>query len=245
MRILESLQSGDLRYLVKDVFEIDSYKSKISRDEDVIVLSFSVVSEDPALDIENFIEMGYPFVLDADVTPGETDDGNYRVFVELERSRHAPAQIFEVVSGIQKLTGLDSMRFRYFKSFKSQLCTIENLEQQIPTTAEEYVQATAQPTAALENFSNFFSQSNANIVESVGNHIVFKTARNSAIALEPVLSGQKNAIYESVTGPLMLSPGDIAEVMYLTKHIGNYNITKINNMFIFENGDYAVALTRV
>ena len=84
--INESLRPNDLRHFVKKVFEIDSYKSKIGNDSDVVVLSFTVGSEDPAKDLENFIEMGYEFVIDADVSSGETDDGTYKVFVELERT---------------------------------------------------------------------------------------------------------------------------------------------------------------
>jgi hypothetical protein len=37
----------------------------------------------------------------------------------------------------------------------------------------------------------------------------------------------------------------MAEVMFLTKMIGNYNITKIGNKFIFENSDSAVILERL
>jgi len=42
----------------------------------------------------------------------------------------------------------------------------------------------------------------------------------------------------------MLEGKDISEVLYLTKIIGNYNITKISNKFIFENNGWAVALER-
>ena len=100
MNLNESLHAKDLRDLVKPVFEIDSYKSKIGKDEDVCVLSFTVDHEDPAKDLENFFEMGYSFVLDADVSPGETDDGTYKVYVEIERSRHLGDQIFELIEGV-------------------------------------------------------------------------------------------------------------------------------------------------
>jgi hypothetical protein len=36
----------------------------------------------------------------------------------------------------------------------------------------------------------------------------------------------------------------MAEVMFLSKVIGNYNITKIADTFIFENSGWAVALKR-
>jgi hypothetical protein len=42
----------------------------------------------------------------------------------------------------------------------------------------------------------------------------------------------------------MLESKDIAEVLYFTKYIGNYNITKVGDTFIFENSGYAVALKK-
>jgi hypothetical protein len=42
----------------------------------------------------------------------------------------------------------------------------------------------------------------------------------------------------------MLDHMDIAECIHLTKRIGNYNINKIGNAFIFENKGWAVALER-
>jgi hypothetical protein len=36
----------------------------------------------------------------------------------------------------------------------------------------------------------------------------------------------------------------MAEIMFYTKYIGNYNITKVGNTFIFENSGWAVALEK-
>ena len=75
--------------------------------------------QSPAKDLENFLEKGYPFVLDADVTSGEQRDGMYKVFVELERNKDVPSPIMEIADGISKLADLNDMRFRYYKNFKS------------------------------------------------------------------------------------------------------------------------------
>lgn len=235
-----SLRHGDLKYLVKNVFEIDSYKSKIGDDEDVVVLSFTVDGEEPAKDLENFIEMGYDFVLDADCTSGETDDGNYKVFVELERNRHIAKQIIEILDGIERLTATDGMRFRYFKSFKSQEATKENIEIAVPTNGNSYKIATDK--SMLENFSNFFSNSYVDEVTVVNESIQFKKIYADPVKFDIVFSGSKQEVYNSIKGPIMLESKDMSEVLFLTKYIGNYNITKIGNTFVFENSGYAVAL---
>jgi hypothetical protein len=238
----ENLHALDLKNLVKKVFEIDSYKSKIGDDEDVVVVSFTVDYEDPAKDLENFIEMGYDFVLDADCSPGETDDGNYKVFVELERGRHVAKQIKEMLDGIERLTGMSDMRFRYFKSFKSQDATEDNLAAAIPTDKNAY--KVAADRNKLDNFSEFFKNSYAEEIKLIDESITFRRVFSGPVTFDIVNSGSKGDIYNSIKGPIVLESKDMAEVMFLTKVIGNYNITKIGNTFVFENNHWAVALTR-
>ena len=240
--ITESLKANDLRHFVNKVFTIDSFKSKIGDDVDVVVLCFEVDDEDPAKDLENFIEMGYDFVLDADVSPGETDDGNYKVFVEIERGRHAAEQVRELLDGVEKLAGINDFRFRYFKSFKSQEATEENLAAAIPASKETYEEVTKR--FQMDNFSNFFSNSYSDNIKVANESITFQRTYSGPVAFEIVNSGNKKDLYESVQGPIVLESKDMAEVMFLTKVIGNYNITKIGDTFVFENSGWAVALKR-
>jgi hypothetical protein len=242
MKLNESLREGDLRDLVKKVFEIDSFRSKIGDDENTCVISFTVDQEDPAKDLENFIEMGYSFVLDADCTPGEMDDGHYRVFVEIERTRHIGKQIFEIIEGVKKLTGLDEMRFRFFKSFKSMPATEENLAAAVPQDKNAYNIATERNV--LENFSNFFSNSYADNIDMLDESITFKRIYSGPVSFDVITSGPKDEVYDGIKGPIVLESKNMAEVMFLTKTIGNYNINKIGDTFIFERDSYAVALKR-
>ena len=187
--------------------------------------------------------MGYNFVLDADISPGETDDGKFRVFIELERNRHAPEQIFEVVQGIKKLANIDEMKFRYFKGFSSFPCTVDNLTQHVPTDGDLYQQATSDNF--LENYDNFFSSSTVDQIDLINESIVFISKRALPITFKVVASGCKENVYQAIKGPIMLESKDIASVLYLTKHIGDYNITKIGIIFIFENNNYAVAMEQI
>ena len=243
MKITESLRAGDLRHMIKKVFGVDSYKSKVGNDEEVVVLSFVVSEEDPAKDLENFIEMGYDFVLDADVTPGETDDGEFLVFVELERGKHVAEQIMEIINGVTKLTEFDYMRFRYFKNFKSQEATEENLSAIVPSDKNSYKIATER--TGLNNFSEFFAKSYADKVTVLDEAITFRRSINQPVTFSISASGTKQDVYNNIQGPIMLEGKDISEVLFLTKTIGNYNITKISNKFIFEHNGWAVALERI
>ncbi len=75
------LREGDLKDMVYDIFEIDSYKSKMGSDEEIVTLSFSVNDKHAAEDLSSFFEKGYSFILDADATSGEQSDGTFKVFV--------------------------------------------------------------------------------------------------------------------------------------------------------------------
>ena len=238
----ETLRAGDLRNTIKKVFSIDSHKSKIGDDNSIVVLNFVLDTQDAADDLENFIEMGYNFVLDADSSAGETDEGKFSVFVELERTRHSAEQILEIIEGVKKLADLDEMRFRYFKSFKSYETNLENLELMVPINKKEYDSATEKNR--LDNFSEFFSNSYADEIRLLDESISFKRTYSGTVLFDIINSGSKKDIYESIKGPIILETKNMAEVMFLTKVIGNYNINKIGDTFIFENNGWAVALKR-
>ena len=241
-KLNEALRAGDLRNTIKKVFSIDSHKSKIGNDDSIIVLNFVLDTQDAANDLENFIEMGYNFVLDADASAGETDEGTYSVFVELERNRRSAEQILEMIEGIKQLADLDEVRFRYFKSFKSYEANLENLELMVPINKAEYNSATEKNR--LDNFSEFFSNSYADQIRLIDESISFKRNYGGAVEFNILDSGSKKDIYDSIKGPIILETKNMAEVMFLTKVIGNYNINKIGDTFIFENCGWAVALKR-
>ena len=75
--LFEGLEQGDLKRLIHPELHIDEFKSKLGDDADVVVASFKVDNKEPANDLVNFIEKGYDWVLDADVSSGEMDDGSY------------------------------------------------------------------------------------------------------------------------------------------------------------------------
>jgi len=50
------LHQGDLKDLVYNIFEIDSYKSKMGNDKDIVTLSFSTLTKESGEDLVDFIE---------------------------------------------------------------------------------------------------------------------------------------------------------------------------------------------
>lgn len=140
-KVNEGLEQNDLKRLILPELHIDEYKSKMGKDEDVVVISFKVRGREPAEDLVNFIEKGYEWVLDADVSSGEMGDGDFLVFVECDREPGVAENVIAMMQDIMNLTGQDlkewSMQIR---SNPAQLeLTADNIKNNVPLTTASYL----------------------------------------------------------------------------------------------------------
>jgi len=222
------LQKSDLRHLVYDIFEIDSYQSKMGDDKDIVVCSFVVQDKEPATDLMNFIEKGYGFVLDADVSAGEMSDGMYRVFVEMERNKDVPNNIMEMLYGVKQLTEIDRFRFRYYKGFKSVEANEQTLEETIPLDSDSYYNVVNETN--LNNYKNFFSQSYLDDINLLGESLKLYKPYAQPVELKVVDFGTNISPEDTI----QVTPTAISECLYLTKYLGDYNITKYGSNFLLE-----------
>jgi hypothetical protein len=139
-KITEGVESGDLKRLVEPNIHIDEFKSKMGDDKDICVISYRLHGKEPGFDMINFFEIGYDYVLDADVSSGELEDGDYVVFIELERSKLLPQQIMELTTDLLNLTEqeIDEWTVKYRGKSSYTELTQENLARIIPLTPQEY-----------------------------------------------------------------------------------------------------------
>lgn len=235
------LVNGDLRDLVYDIFEIDSYASKMGDDKNIVTLSFSVKDKAPADDLVKFLEGGYTFILDADVTSGEQSDGTYKVFVELERNKESNTQIMEIIDGVGKLSEIDDFKFRYYKNWKSKPLTIEQLDSMVPLDPDNY--GIKVNEANLDNYKNFFNRSYVDDIIMLENTITIKKAYADPIQFEFIDFGDKNEVLQRINESF--NTNDFAEIIFLSKYIGDYNITKYGHKLTFENAGKTLVLKRV
>jgi hypothetical protein len=138
-RLREGLEQGDLKRLVHTEMHIDEFKSKLGRDEDVVVISLKVTGKEPGVDIVNFVEKGYEWVIDADVSSGEMDDGDYIVFIECDRDPAVASNVMAMMDDLMNLTEQDISEWivRYRNGRDHEL-TEKNLQDMIPKTPQEY-----------------------------------------------------------------------------------------------------------
>ena len=233
-----TLQAGDLQFLVDNVLEIDSYASKMGDDANIVTVSFSVKNKQAADDLNEFIESGYGFVLDSDVTAGEQSDGMYRVFVEIERDKHIAENIFEIMDGVRKLSAVEDFRFRYYKNFKSEELTLENLTNSVPTDPDSY--GITANESNLSNYKNFFSRSYIEESNMRGNTLTIKKAYADELVFEFIdFTTSENLRLDEA-----FNVDAYAEILFLTKYLGDYNISKYGDKLVFENQGNALVVKR-
>jgi hypothetical protein len=106
-RILtEGLDYHDLVGQIEPIVRVDEYVAKMGDDDDIVTLSFTVKGQQVGEDLVDWLERGYDFVLDAQVSDGEITPGKFLVFVELDRRTTVPEKICEMIEDMNTLTDL-------------------------------------------------------------------------------------------------------------------------------------------
>ena len=235
------LRNGDLKDLVYDVFEIDSYASKMGEDKNIVTLSFSVKDRAPADDLVKFLEGGYSFILDSDVTAGEQEDGTYKVFVELERNRQSNENIYEIIDGVSKLSEIEKFRFRYYKNFRSHDTSMDSLNEFVPTDPDNY--GIKVNESNLDNYKNFFNKSYIENITMTENVLTMKKSYADPLQFKFVDVGPTSDTINNIKESF--NTNDFAEIIFLSKYVGDYNITKYGNKLTFDNAGTTLVLERI
>lgn len=238
-----SLQPNDLKNFVSEIFTVDSYKSKMGQDKEIAVLAFEVQDQEPAKDLMNFIEKGYDFVLDADISTGENSKGKYNVFVEMERNRHLPKNISDLLEEVSIITGIENWKYRYYKNFESMNFNEDSANEIIPLNSGDY-------ESMIENYNQseldrFFNKGVTEQRYVKENVIEFGRHASGKIRMEVVEEGSTEELLTKYAGAVSLDETSMSEVLFFTKFMGNYNIQKIGENLFFTNGNRTKILKRI
>lgn len=139
-KLFEGARAGDLDYLISSKIHIDEYESKMGKPASVVTITFKVKQREPALDLVSFLENGYDWVLDADVSTGEVEDGEFLVFLEVQRRADLPQKIISMLKDLQHLTNIKPGRwkFKWYKQRGYNPVSLENLRDTVPTSPNRY-----------------------------------------------------------------------------------------------------------
>lgn len=242
VNLTEGLRSKDLADHVLSTFSIDRYKSKMGEDKDVAVIGFRIKEKLPAIDLMEFLEKGYKYILDADISSGEEFDGYYHVFVEIERTPKLPKQIKNLLEGIGQLCDCDEWHFKYQKGKNEIPFNEDAIKQNVPLTNEQYDKKILE--IKTTDLKEFFNQGAVDISLDENSTIKFNRPYAGTLEAKFISIGDYNNVKDTVPGSLDLSESSQSQVLFLTKFLGNYDINKIGNKFLIKNGDQAIVIEK-
>jgi hypothetical protein len=241
--LFEGMRTNDLDRLVSNRFTVDQYKSKMGNDADIVVLAFKVDDKFPAIDLMEFIEKGYSYVLDADISTGEEKDGKYRVFVELERDEKVPEHVEHLLRGIGQLCNCTNWRFKFFKDIDSYEFDKETFLKVVPLTKETYLARTNEQKAV--EVRDVLDQGPAEIVSvDESNTLTFRKPYTTDFTVKLEAVGDYIKLVESLQGAIQLDTASNGQTLFLEKYLGNYVVHKIDNKFLIKNGNKAVIISK-
>ena len=139
-KLFEGARAGDLDFLISSKIHFDEYDSKMGKPDSIVTASFKIKQREPALDLVSFLENGYDWILDADVSTGEVNDGEYLVFLEIQRKADIVDKITEMLEDLQHLTNVKPNRwkFKWYKQNDYVDLSPEALRETLPTTPQKY-----------------------------------------------------------------------------------------------------------
>ena len=175
-KLSESFEVGDLHLVLEPKIHIDEFCSKIGKDDEICVISFLVNDKEAAIDLVDFFEKGYDFILDADISASEIRPGSYLVFVELLRRARIIQQIFKMISDLTAASGLNKKdwKFRYVTNENYYPLTKEDLKAQVPLTPRAYKERVVEPIEEMKKLSGI------PVYESFEKNLYLQTLQHAA-----------------------------------------------------------------
>lgn len=234
-----SLKHHDLEGMILPGVSIDEYKPKAGKEQDVIVLAFYAKDQDPAEDLNRFIQRGFVEILDSEVSPSTNEEGNYLVFVELKRQPEFMEKFYKLLKDIQNISGKlkwsvktylsDGVEFDYLDP---NLASYISLEPGSYTTKEEFKMKNLN-----EQLHNFLKGSMVNGLTLENNCVRIHGNKYSIIA-EVVDIGDYDLVIDR--NFLSESAFDLSrkstELIAVSNILGNYQCMPIDKYICVDSG---------
>ena len=134
----ESLKYLDMEGQVLPILGVDQYRSTIGDDSDFITANFTVKSSVVAEDLVKWLEYGYEWIVDAETSPGEVENGKFLVFIDMDRRSRVPERIMDMLEDLNTLTGIDSKDWQIKIGDSVYQATEKNMKQHLALSPHDY-----------------------------------------------------------------------------------------------------------
>jgi hypothetical protein len=173
------------------------------------------------------------------MSSGEEQDGDYRVFVEIERTGKAAFDVDELLQGVGRLCKVDNWKFKYFRDLEENDFDKETFIQFVPLDVDDYKKRVK--SQKISDASNVLNQGPAEVADiDESNNLTIRKQYAGDITIQLEAIGDYRTLEESLKGGLQLDESSNGQVLFLEKYLGNYEIHKINEKFILKNGNKAM-----
>ena len=117
------------------------------------MISFTIDDKSAAQDLVDFLERGYDFILDADLSSNEISRNRYLVFAEIRRLTTLYDNIEKILKDLQAASGINpatGWKFSFMKEKTYQLFNKENFNKLVPLTARMYRKRFVKPVQDIK-----------------------------------------------------------------------------------------------
>lgn len=99
------MKRGDLQDTILSKVSLDAFEPKTGSIDDVVVVGFSLINDQPAQDLYEFLNNSSIVFRDVEVSPNPNPDNYFMVFVELDRDDQAADKISQMLGEINNIAG--------------------------------------------------------------------------------------------------------------------------------------------
>ena len=134
----EGLDYMDFKGQITPELSVDEYKAQMGSDDEIVTCSFTVKGHRQAEDLVDWLEKGYDWILDAEVSSGEVTSGKYLVFVEMNRRTKVPERIVLMLEDLETLTGMMLEEWAVIIKGEKHHANVEELKSALVLSPQQY-----------------------------------------------------------------------------------------------------------
>jgi len=134
----EGLDYMDFKGQITPELSVDEYKAQMGSDDEIVTCSFTVKGHQQAEDLVDWLEKGYDWILDAEVSSGEVTSGKYVVFVEMNRRTKVPERIVLMLEDLETLTGMMLEEWAIIIKGEKRHANVEELKSALVLSPQQY-----------------------------------------------------------------------------------------------------------
>jgi hypothetical protein len=240
-----SLKNEDLHGTLLPTVSIDEFEPKAGDTADVIVVAFYLLDQEPAEDLNTFIQRGVIDTLDIEVSPNTDEDGRYLVFVEMNRDDTFPNKFQALLKDVENVSGKMDWKIKtYLSDDKEFALNDPELYNFIVINPQEYVSKDEFMKESIEDkVTSFLQDAHIMYCNFNGNTVTIGRGNRSIIA-EVVDIGD----YDTVIGRNFLAESAFRltntpiEATVLTGMLGVYEVMPIDKYLCVGKDDKVMLL---